>query len=140
MTPTTSSDIQLYLTIQGFCPILPDTLSHHSHARLIMYIKNTVSSIVTRLSQHLRELPLVTLEVLGLAISQLAKCDPHQPGTRKARVYKNTSQEGFCLDRLQSDVNSMVSKETDLDKADAVYSSELQYAARKWAPFRTIQI
>ena len=62
----------------------------------------------------------------GQVTSQLTKKVLHQPGTRKSRVYKSFCPEGFCLDLLQSEVNSMVTRETDLELADAVYDRELQ--------------
>ena len=61
--PTTTSAIQHHLAIPGFTLILPDTWTHHDQARLIVYVKDSVSYKVTMLGQHLQYLPLITLEV-----------------------------------------------------------------------------
>ena len=71
-------------------------------------------------------------------MSQLSNKLPNQPGTKKIRVFKNFSPDGFCLELLQADVNGLVSEVNTLDLADAIYHRELSYAAGKWAPLKTV--
>ena len=61
-SPTTLSAIQHQLVIPGYTLIVPGTWTSHSQARLIVYIKDSVSYKLMKVP-NTQDLPLITMEV-----------------------------------------------------------------------------
>ena len=76
----------------------------------------------------------------GQTISQLAKNCPYQPGTIKARSFRNFNPSRFLQDLADAKVCRQVLQDDQLEAADEVLQRELIYVANKWVPLRIRQL
>ena len=62
-SPATLPSLKYHLNIPGYTLLLPTTWEKHGQARLMVYVRESVSFKIVTLHSSLHDLPLLTLEV-----------------------------------------------------------------------------
>ena len=77
---------------------------------------------------------------LGVRVIKLCKTKIDRPQVLKKRSYKHFSIEGFLTDILNSNINSLVTDQDDLEMAAEVFEHEFKSILDAHAPIKTIQV